>query len=111
MKPNRKKSDYINEEDIDMRKNKLFWIIYIAISFVALIVAFPTLLFTTYPYGIIAIALYLIIALILSVYSLKRNTPESERIKKVLFIWMLIPIITLITMLILIGIGIIQFPG
>ena len=92
-------------------KSKLFWIIYIAISFVALIVAFPTLLFTTYPYGIIAIALYLVVALLLSVFSLRKSIPQSNSIKKVLFVWMLIPIITLITMLILIGIGIIQFPG
>lgn len=94
-----------------MKKNKLFWIIYIAVSYAALIVLIPSLLFTTYPYGIIAIALYLVVALLLSVFSLRKSIPQSNSIKKVLFVWMLIPIITLIVMLILIGVGVIHFPG
>lgn len=94
-----------------MGKNKLFWIIYIAVSYAALIVVFPSLLFTTYLYGIIAIALYLVVALLLSVFSLQKSIPQSNSIKKVLFVWMLIPFITLIVMLILIGVGVIHFPG
>ena len=50
-------------------KSTVFWIIYSAVSFTALIVAFPTLLFCFYPYSIIAVALYVATVLILRRHS------------------------------------------
>ena len=92
-------------------KSTVFWIIYSAISFAALIVALPTLLFSFYPYSIIAVALYVATVLILSTFCLFKKDTQQEWIKKILFFVMLIPVITLAVMLILIGVGVIHFPG
>ena len=92
-------------------KSTVFWIIYSAISFATLIVAFPTFLFSFYPYSIIAVALYVATVLILSPLCLFKKDTQREWIKKMLFFVMLIPIITLAVTLILIGVGVIHFPG
>jgi hypothetical protein len=91
-------------------KSTVFWIIYSTVSYAALIVAFPTLLFYFYPYGIITVALYAVIALSLSFLCFVKKT-QWEWIKKILFLWMLIPIVTIVVILFMIGMGIIHFPG
>ena len=92
-------------------KRSLFWTICYILSFVSLIIAFPSLLFTFYPYSIIAIAIYTIDMIILSVLSFHKSTIKYTSLKQALFVFLLIPIITLIAVLVSIEIGWIHFPG
>ncbi len=96
-----------------MRKAKriLFWTICYVLSFVSLIIAFPILLFTFYPYIIVAVAIYTIVMVILSVLSFHKSAIKHTAIKQVLFVFQLIPIVTLIAVLVSIETGWLHFPG
>ena len=89
-------------------KRILFWTVCYILSFVSLIIAFPVLLFTFYPYSIIAIAIYTIVVIILSISSF---TTKRIALKPILFVSLLIPIVTLITVLVSIETGWLHFPG
>lgn len=96
-----------------MSKSKriLFWTICYILSFVSLIIAFPILLFTFYPYSIIAVAIYTIVMVIMSVLSFYKSAINHTAIKPMLFVFLLIPIVTLITVLVSIETGWLHFPG
>ena len=96
-----------------MNKSKkiLFWTVCYILSFVSLIIAFPILLFTFYPYSIIVITVYAIVVAILSVLSFHNNIIKHKTIKPILVIFLLIPMITLITVLLSIETGLLHFPN
>ena len=95
-----------------MKKTKtiLFWVICFTLSLTSLVVSFPILLFTFYPYSIAVIALYVVIVSVLSVLSFHRNTQSTAK-KRVLFGVLLVPIVALITILVSIEAGWLRFPG
>lgn len=96
-----------------MSKSKriLFWTICYVLSFVSLMIAFPILLFTFYPYSIIALVIYMIVMVILSILSFHKSTTKHIVIKQVLFVFQLIPVATLIAVLVSIETGWLRFPG
>lgn len=96
-----------------MSKSKriLFWTICYVLSFVSLLIAFPILLFTFYPYSIIALVIYMIVMVILSILSFQKSTTKHIAIKQVLFVFQLIPVATLIAVLVSIETGWLRFPG
>lgn len=96
-----------------MSKSKriLFWTICYFLSFVSLIIAFPILLFTFYPYSIVAVAIYTIVIIILSVLNFHKSTIKPTAIKQILFVFLLIPIVTLIAVWVSIEMRWLHFPG
>ena len=96
-----------------MSKSKivLFWTICYVLSFVSLILSFPILLFAFYPYSIVVIAIYTIVVAILSVLSFHKSAIKLTAIKPMLLVFLLIPIVTLITVLVSIETGWLHFPG
>ena len=96
-----------------MSKSKivLFWTICYVLSFVSLILSFPILLFAFYPYSIVVIAIYTIVVAILSVLSFHKSAIKHTAIKPMLVVFLLIPTVTLITVLFLIETGWLRFPG
>ena len=96
-----------------MSKSKriLFWTICYILSFVSLIIAFPIVLFTFYPHSIIAIVIYTIVMVILSVLSFHKSAIKHTSIKSMLFVFLIIPIVTIITVLVSIETGWLHFPG
>ena len=96
-----------------MSKSKriLFWTICYVLSFISLILAFPILLFTFYPYSIVFVAIYTIIVAIMSVLSFHKSAIKHTAIKSMLVVFLLIPTVTLITVLVSIETGWIRFPG
>lgn len=91
-------------------KTILFWAICFILALASLVVSFPILLFTFYPYSIAVIALYVVIVSVLSVLSFHGNTQSTAK-KRVLFGVLLVPVVTLIAMLISIEAGWLRFPG
>ena len=94
-----------------VKKKILFWAICYILSISSLISAFPILLFTFYPYSIMAVAIYTIAMVIMSVLSFRKSTIRAAKIKQLLFVFLLIPIITLIAVLVSIETGWLHFPG
>lgn len=96
-----------------MSKSKriLFWTICYVLSFVSLIIAFPILLFTFYPYSIIAVVIYTIVMVFLSALNFHKSAIKLTAIKPMLLVFLLIPIVTLITVLVSIETGWLHFPG
>ena len=96
-----------------MSKSKriLFWTICYILSFVSLIIAFPIVLFTFYPHSIIAIVIYTIVMVILSALNFHKSAIKLTAIKPMLLVFLLIPIVTLITVLVSIETGWLHFPG
>ena len=96
-----------------MSKSKriLFWTICYILSLVGLIIAFPILLFTFYPYSIIGVTIYAVVTVILSVLSFCKSAVKHTAIKQMLFVFLLIPIVILIVVLASIETGVIRFPG
>ena len=96
-----------------MSKSKriLFWTICYFLSFVSLIIAFPILLFTFYPYSIVAVVIYTIVIIILSVLNFHKSTIKPIAIKQILFVFLLIPIVTLIAVWVSIEMRWLHFPG
>ena len=95
-----------------MSKSKriLFWTICYVLSFVSLIIAFPILLFTFYPYSIIAVVIYTIVIVFLSALNFHKSAIKLTAIKPMLLVFLLIPIVTLITVLVSIETGWLHFP-
>ena len=96
-----------------MNKTKgiLFWIVCYSISLASLIVSFPIVLFTLYPYSIIGIAVYAIVVIVLSILSFRKIANKNTIPKRVLFGVLLVPIITLSSILVLIQAGWLHYPG
>ena len=92
-------------------KDTLFWIVDYTISLTSLIASLPITLFLLYPYSIIGIAVYAITLIVLSVLSFRKSADKHTILKKVLFLVLLVPIITLLTILVLIQTGWIHYPG
>lgn len=91
-------------------KRLLFWIISYTFSLTSLIISFPVVLFTFYPYSIIAIAIYAVLLIVLSVLSFSKKN-RNKIFPRALFGMLLIPIITLLSVLVSIQIGWLHFPG
>ena len=96
-----------------MSKSKriIFWIICYILSFLSLFIAFPILLFSFYPYSIIAVAVYVVAIVVLSVFSFLKNNNKHKLLKKLLFGVMLLPVIALLTILVSIEAGWLHYPG
>ena len=96
-----------------MSKSKriIFWVICYILSFLSLFIAFPILLFSFYPYSIIAVAVYVVAIVVLSVFSFLKNNNKHKILKKLLFGVMLLPIIALLTILVSIEAGWLHYPG
>ena len=96
-----------------MSKSKriIFWIICYILSFLSLFIAFPILLFSFYPYSIIAVAVYVVAIVVLSVFSFLKNNNKHKILKKLLFGVMLLPVIALLTILVSIEAGWLHYPG
>ena len=92
-------------------KRVLFWTICYVLSFISLILAFPILLFTFYPYSIVVVAIYTIVVAIMSVLSFHESAIKHTAIKTMLVVFLLIPTVTLITVLVSIETGWLRFPG
>ena len=89
----------------------LFWTICYIFSFASLVIAFPIILFTLYPYSIIAVALYAMSIIVLSVLSFRKSANRHTIYKKILFCMLLVPIIALLTILVAIETGWLHYPG
>lgn len=96
-----------------MSKSKriIFWVICYILSFLSLFIAFPILLFSFYPYSIIAVAVYVVAIVVLSVFSFQKNNNKHKILKKLLFGVMLLPVIALLTILVSIEAGWLHYPG
>ena len=96
-----------------MSKSKriIFWVICYILSFLSLFIAFPILLFSFYPYSIIAVAVYVVAIVVLSVFSFLKNNNKHKILKKLLFGVMLLPVIALLTILVSIEAGWLHYPG
>lgn len=96
-----------------MSKSKriIFWVICYILSFLSLFIAFPILLFSFYPYSIIAVAVYVVAIVVLSVFSFLKNNNKHKILKKLLFGVMLLPVIALLTILVSIDAGWLHYPG
>ena len=96
-----------------MSKSKriIFWVICYILSFLSLFIAFPILLFSFYPYSIIAVAFYVVAIVVLSVFSFLKNNNKHKILKKLLFGVMLLPVIALLTILVSIEAGWLHYPG
>ena len=96
-----------------MSKSKriIFWVICYILSFLSLFIAFPILLFSFYPYSIIAVAVYVVAIVVLSVFSFLKNNNKHKLLKKLLFGVMLLPVIALLTILVSIEAGWLHYPG
>ena len=96
-----------------MSKSKriIFWVICYILSFLSLFIAFPILLFSFYPYSIIAVAVYVVASVVLSVFSFLKNNNKHKILKKLLFGVMLLPVIALLTILVSIEAGWLHYPG
>ena len=95
-----------------MNKSKIiwFWIVCYILSLASLIITFPILLLTFYPYSVISVAFYVIGLITLSLLSFHKINVRNT-IKKVLFCFLLLPIVILIIILIAIQAGVLHFPG
>lgn len=96
-----------------MSKSKriIFWVICYILSSLSLFIAFPILLFSFYPYSIIAVAVYVVAIVVLSVFSFLKNNNKHKILKKLLFGVMLLPVIALLTILVSIEAGWLHYPG
>lgn len=96
-----------------MRNLKRFflWFICYILSSACLIMTFPIVLFTLYPYSIITVAFYAMAMVVLSVISFRNNAIEHTIIKRILFGMLLMPIIALLTILVSIETGWLHYPG
>ena len=96
-----------------MSKSKriIFWVTCYFLSFLSLFIAFPILLFSFYPYSIIAVAVYVVAIVVLSVFSFLKNNNKHKILKKLLFGVMLLPVIALLTILVSIEAGWLHYPG
>ena len=96
-----------------MSKSKriIFWVICYILSFLSLFIAFPILLFSFYPYSIIAVAVYVVAIVVLSVFSFLKNNNKHKILKKLLIGVMLLPVIALLTILVSIEAGWLHYPG
>ena len=96
-----------------MHKSKriIFLVVCYTLSFLSLIIAFPTLLFAFYPFSVISVIVYVVAVFVLSVFSFRKNNPKQTILKKALFGVMLVPIITLLAILVSIEVGWLHYPG
>ena len=92
-------------------KRIIFLVICYILSFLSLFIAFPILLFSFYPYSIIAVAVYVVAIVVLSVFSFLKNNNKHKILKKLLFGVMLLPVIALLTILVSIEAGWLHYPG
>ena len=89
----------------------VFWIICYILSLVCLIIAFPIVLFTLYPYSIIAVGIYVVLIVLLSISSFRSNTNKQIILKRVLFSMLLVPVVLFLTTLVAIEMGWLNYPG
>ena len=92
-------------------RDTLIWIVCYSISLASLIVSFPIVLFTLYPYSIMGIAVYAIVVIVLSILSFRKNADKNAIPKRVLFGMLLVPIIISLAILVLIQTGLLHYPG
>ena len=92
-------------------KKVIVWIAGYIISLSSLLAALPIALFLFYPYSVLALVVYVITIVLLSLFSFRKTTVQHTNIKKLLFSVLLIPIIVLLAILISIQIGSLHYPG
>lgn len=92
-------------------KKNLFWPVAMALSALCLLLAWPLVLYTVGPIGVLGIPLYALLTAVLSAVTFRMPPPRREILKRFLLVTLTFPLVLLIVLTLVFNSAWFHFPG